>query len=243
VAEAAGITIEHIAKAHIRKEDVVAKVLMRRGGHEGLVHVISAMEACDSYRPWHDKASGATFLKPAPGKCLHYYFYFIDSVVGLCYLRVPTWCPFRLQFYCNGHGWLARKLSAKGIGFTLGDNAFLAIEDFEAAQKLADGFKPEHLHRVLDRYASLCCPVAETFKERYHWSFMQVEYATDLLFRSQNTLAPLYQQLSRQAVLSVKAEEVASFLGKKITPQLAQEIGSPHASKALASSIAWERHR
>ena len=49
LATSAGIAIEHIAKAHIRKEEVVAKVLERRGDHPGLVHIISAMEACDSY--------------------------------------------------------------------------------------------------------------------------------------------------------------------------------------------------
>jgi hypothetical protein len=38
------------------KEDIVAKVLAARGDHPGLVHIISAMEACDSYKPWHDKA-------------------------------------------------------------------------------------------------------------------------------------------------------------------------------------------
>jgi hypothetical protein len=99
VAAEHGVTIEHIAKAHVRKEAVVAEVLARRGDRPGLVHVISAMEACRSYRPWHDKAGGKTFLKPCSGKCLHYYFHFIDAVLGLCYLRVPTWCPFRLQFY------------------------------------------------------------------------------------------------------------------------------------------------
>ena len=124
LAQSAGIEIEHIAKAHIRKEDVVAKVLERRGDHPGLVHIISAMEACQSYKPWHDKASGKTYLKPDTGKCLHYYFYFFDPLVGLCYLRVPTWCPFKLQFYCNGHGWLAQKLKTRRIGFTQVDNAF-----------------------------------------------------------------------------------------------------------------------
>jgi hypothetical protein len=43
---------------------------------------------------------------------------------------------------------------------------------------------------------------------------MQVEYATDLVFRSQAVLKPLYEQLSRQAILT-------TFLGHKITPQLA----------------------
>ena len=240
VAEAAGLEIEHIAKSHIRKEDVVAKVLKRRGDHPGLVHVISAMEACDSYRPWHDKASGRTFLKPDTGKCLHYYFYFIDPEVGLCYLRVPTWCPFRLQFYCNGHGWLARRLAAEGIGFTLADNAFVRIDDWRRAQALADTLKPEWLHRVLDRYAQLCCPVQETIAQPYHWSLMQVEYAVDLVFRSAQTLKPLYEQLSRQAVLSVKAEQVASFLGKKITPQLAQEISSRFDTRIEGTCI---KHR
>jgi hypothetical protein len=43
------------------------------------VHIISAMEACDSYKPWHDKQMHRTFLRPDTGKCLHYYFYFIDK--------------------------------------------------------------------------------------------------------------------------------------------------------------------
>jgi len=240
LAESAGIQIEHIAKAHIRKEDVVAKVLERRGDQPGLVHVISAMEACPSYKPWHDKASGKTFLKPDTGKCLHYYFYFMDAWVGLCYLRVPTWCPFRLQFYCNGHGWLAHKLKAKHIDFTLADNAFVRMDDWERAQELADGLKPKELHRVLDRLAKLCCPVEKTFGQRYHWSLMQAEYATDLAFRSAETLTSLYEPLSRQAVLSVKAEQVATFLGKKITPQLAQEIGSRFSTRIEGTCI---KHR
>ncbi len=236
----AGIQIEHINKPHIRKEDVVAKVLARRGEQAGLVHVISAMEACESYRPWHDKNSGKTFLKPDSGKCLHYYFYFIDEKLGLCYLRVPTWCPFRLQFYCNGHSWLARKLTAAGIDFTLADNAFVHVADFERAQALADAMRPDELHQRLDRHAKRLCPVLDVFEQAYHWSLMQVEYSTDLIFRSEVALKPLYEQLSRQAVLAVKSEQVASFLGKKITPLLAQELGSRFATRIEGTCI---KHR
>jgi hypothetical protein len=55
------------------------------------------METCDTYQPRHDKQTGKSFLRPDSGKCLHYYFYFIDEELGLIHLRVPTWCPFRLQ--------------------------------------------------------------------------------------------------------------------------------------------------
>jgi len=240
LARAAGVAIEHIAKNRIRKEDIVAKVLARRGDHPGLVHIISAMEACDSYKPWHDKRTHRTFLRPDSGKCLHYYFYFIDTELGLIYLRVPTWCPFRLQFYCNGHSWLARQLTAAGIGFTLADNAFVGIDDWARAQTLANQLSPADLHHILDRYAQQCCPVADVFAPSYHWSFMQVEYATDLVFRSQAVLKPLYEQLSRQAVLTVKAEHVASLLGHKITAQLAQEIGSRFATRIEGTCV---KHR
>src|SRR5712664_1515089 len=64
VCAAAGIEIEHVNKSHIRKEDLVARVLQARGDAPGLVHVISAMEACPSYKPWHDKSSGKTYLRP-----------------------------------------------------------------------------------------------------------------------------------------------------------------------------------
>lgn len=236
----AGIEVEHINRPHIRKEEVVAKVLARRGDHPGLVHVISAMEACQSYKPWHDKASGKTYLKPDSGKCLNYYFYFVDETLGLCYLRVPTWCPFRLQFYCNGHSWLARKLAAAGIDFGLADNAFVRLADVDRAQALSDALSPDELHRRLDRYAKRFCPVLDVFEQRYHWSLMQVEYATDLIFRAETTLKPLYEQLAREAVLAVKAEQVASFLGKKITPLLAQELGSRFATRIEGTCI---KHR
>ena len=70
------------------------------------------------------------------------------------------------------------------------------------------------------------CAVLDVFGQTYHWSLRQAEYSTDLMFRSQQTLVPLYDVLSRQAVLAAHAGKVAGFLGKKVTPQLAQEIGS-----------------
>ncbi len=240
LATAAGAKVEFIGKAHIRKEDVVAAVIKSRGDHPGLVHVISAMEACSSYRPWHNKETGQTYLKPAPGKCLHYYFYFIDAELGLVYLRVPTWCPFRLQFYCNGHSWLARQLMKTGIDYVMADNAFIRIDDWEKAQQLADGLSPDVLHRILDRYAKNCCPVLDVFGQTYHWSLMQVECSTDLAFRSDATMKPLYAAISREAILSVKAEQVMSFLGKRMTPQLAQELDSRLSTRIEGTCI---KHR
>ena len=112
IAEENCIAIEFIRKADaFRKEKRIKDIIKVRGEQPGLVHIFSAMEACTSYKPWHDKKTGKTSLKYDSGKCLHYYFYFIDKTFGLWFLRVPTWAPFRLQFYMNGHNWLATKLT------------------------------------------------------------------------------------------------------------------------------------
>jgi len=131
-----------------------------------------------------------------------------------------------LQFYCNGHSALARTLTREGIEYFQQDNAFLRIADLERAQKLADAFSPDVLHRRLDHHAQQFCPVLDVFGQAYHWSLRQVEYSTDLMFRSEQILVPLDDAILRQAVLAANAERVSGFLGKKITPQLAQEIGS-----------------
>lgn len=240
LAASAGITVQYISKAHIRKEAVVAAVIETRGDHPGLVHILSVMEACSSYSAWHDKRTHQTYLRAKSGKCLHYYFYFIDAELGLMYVRVPTWCPFRLQVYCNGHSWLARQLSAAGMGYAMADNAFLRVDDWERAQQLANSQSPDLLHRVLDRYAHQCCPVSDVFNQTYHWSLMQVECSTDLAFGSQATFKPLFDAISREAIISVKAPQVMHFLGKKLSAQVAQEIESRLSTRIEGTCI---KHR
>ena len=100
----------------------------------------------------------------------------------------------------------ARKLTAKSIGYTMADNAFVRIDDCSRAQALADTLSPDQLHRSLDRYAERAVQYPTCSAQSYRWSLMQVElHATDLVFRSAATLKPLYEQLVRESVLSVKA--------------------------------------
>jgi hypothetical protein len=226
LAAEAGVEIEFIRKRNVRKEDRVKAVLARRGEHPGLVCILSAMEPCSTYKPWHDKQTGRTFLKPDDGKCLHYYFYFIDEELGLCYVRVPTWLPCRLQIYFNGHNWLASALEKRKIDYRLMDNAFVHVSDWTRAQQIADGLGIERLHRRLDAFALRFCPIHRSFGVNYHWSVDQCEYATDIVFGKQADLQPIYENLSRTAIHTVKPDNIATFLGKKLVPQFEGEMGN-----------------
>jgi hypothetical protein len=237
LAEEAGLSIEHLRHSNVRKESLVREILKTRGGHAGLVCIFSAMEACPSYKPWHDKPSGRTFFKPDTGKCLHYYFYFIDKDMGLCYLRVPTYAPFRLQFYFNGHGLLEAALRRRQIEARMLENGFIHVADWLVAQRLAEQLKPQLLHRKLDRFARQFCPPIDLFESGYHWSLMQVEYATDIIFRRQQELAPIYEALVRTAIHAVKAEDVATFLGRKLYGQYRDELGNDFKTRIQGTRI------
>jgi hypothetical protein len=159
-------------------------------------------------------------------KCPHYCFYFIDEQLGLCFARVPTWCPFRMQIYLNGHHWLARQLDRRGIRHRLIDNSFVEIEEFQEAQRLVDRWRVQDLHGRLDAVARRFCPVIRTLGLTYHWSVNQAEYATDIVFRRQSDLQAIYEHLTRVAIHAVKADQIATFLGRKLYAHYQDEVGN-----------------
>jgi len=234
------LEIDFIRKKNFRKEDKINSIIKQRGTHPGLVHIFSAMELCTAYKPWHNKKTHTTSLKTVPGKCLHYYFYFITAELGLCYLRVPTWAPFRLQFYCNGHNLLASALNKKNIDFQMLDNVFVQIDDFDKAQKLADDISAKRIHRQLDGIVKQYCPIVRHFANNYHWSFMQVEYATDIIFKQKSDLKLIYDEIIRTAIHSVKPENIATFLGRKLHGGYQDEMGNNFNTRIEGTCI---KHR
>lgn len=226
IAKSNNLEIEFIRKKNFRKEKRVKDILEKRGSHPGLVHIFSAMEPCPSYKPWHNKETHQTYLIFTNAKCLHYYFYFIDDELGRCYVRVPTWCPFRLQIYFNGHNLVSSALQKQEIGYTLIDNVFTNIDSFKDAQKISDELTVDHIHEKIDEFANKFCPVIKKFDVRYHWTIMQAEYATDIIFKKQADLKYIYEQLTRTAIHTVKPENIATFLGKKLHGNYQDEMGN-----------------
>lgn len=245
LAQANGLAIEYICKKNFRKEDRIRAMLDQRGEQPGLVHIFSALEPCLSYKPRHNKQTGKTYLKLDSGKCLHYYFYFIHEDLGLCYQRVPTWCPFRLQFYFNGHAALAAQLKHKGVAFELLDNAFGHIADYALANELAQQLNVEQLHAWLDALVQQYCPVVPLLNAstgeapalRYHWRFWQAEYATDLAFRNPATLQAFYPLLLETLISAVKPADIATFLERKLHGNYQGEMGNRFNQRWLGSRV------
>jgi hypothetical protein len=214
LARAEGIEIRQV-NAGERKEALVEELLAVRGRREGVVCILGAIERCRCFKVGKNQKSGFLQLQWSPGKCQHFYVYFIDAEFGLCHLRLPTWAPFRLQFCCNGHDWLERQLRSAGLRFKKADNCFTHLSDFAAAQALLKNFEPQRLHRMLDRLAARWVAVHGRFGHSLHWSVYQAEWSTDIVFQNDRVLPELYGEIVRTAVLEVGCADIYRFLGKK----------------------------
>jgi hypothetical protein len=218
-ATAVGRPVQYLDR-FVNKEEFVAKIRAERGvAQNGLVAVLSTLEACRSFerRGGPDAQPG---LRRKMRKCLHYYFYWDDGRFGLSQVRLQTWFPFDVHVVLNGREWLARELDRAGIGYVRRDNCFIEIANLTQAQKLLDR-QPKldwcgQLNRLLRRVHPQHAGFFQAAPLDYYWTSEQTEWATDVLFRDAAVLSDLYRTLVRRGIDTFGSRDVLRFLGHKL---------------------------
>ena len=220
-----GVEYRFLKGSH-RKDKLVDEILRQRPDLvEGLVVVFCCMECCPSFKLVY--GDGRPRLVAARRQQRVLYFYFLDPQLGLIYIRLTTWFPFTIQVYVNGHSWLAQEMLRRRLGFNLQDNAFTALDDPEAVQKLADSFVELKWTKILDRLARQVNPLMFERWFRglcYYWVIDQAEFSTDLIFTSREALAGLYPRLLDHATVNFSAMDILGFLGRRFHPRFDGEV-------------------
>lgn len=207
-----------------RKEELVKKIVRKDNITKGLVCILSAVEPCSSFRLAYGE--GRPRLQKANRKCLFLYYYFVDREFGLMHVRIQTWFPFQIQVYINGHEWLVRKMDRLNINYKQLDNAFIAIQKPQRVQRLANNFIKQKWPRVLNAFAHRVNPLLKDILKNteYYWVIDQAEFATDVMFKSRTVLKSLYEKLLRHATMCFSAEDVLTFLGRKLHGRFEGEV-------------------
>jgi hypothetical protein len=237
LAERSGRPLLYLHGSSERKELLARDQARRDGLRSGLIGIWSVVEPCLTYFVRRDRAQKKLVLRLEPGKCLHYYFYFLHKQLGLLHLRLQTWFPFAIHLCLNGRHWLARQLDQVGIGYVQRENCFTWIEDPARAQALAraqlQSAWPALLQPLLEQChphaAELCRPLTLS----YYWSVSESEYATDVMFKSPAALARLYPALVHQGIRHFGSTDVLRFLGHKV--QANGRVHGNHQGEILSS--------
>jgi len=149
-----------------------------------------------------------------------------------------------VQICVNGHEILARKMDEHKIEYIQIENAFHHIDpaQLKRVQRFADRIAKMDWSKILEKYARLVNPLlGDLLKGMTHyWVADQVEYATDLMFDSPATLHPLYKQLVNYATLRFSAEDVLTFLGRKLTGNFQGEVLNDYKKRQLGARV---KHR
>jgi hypothetical protein len=211
--------IIHLDSPQQSKEEVAEKVLKRFPVREGLICVLTCVEQCQTFAVHGNRKTKQVELQPARRKCLFYYFYYLDPAFGLMHVRLQSWLPLTIQVCLNGREYLKRRLDQEGIGYEKRDNCFTKVDDLPRAQALLDelldydwqGFLTAYAHRV-NLWSR---PNNSLGLYDYYWTFRQTEYATDLMFRDEQTLARIYPALVRHAVEQLGCPDLLRFLGRR----------------------------
>jgi hypothetical protein len=223
-AEKAGVPFQRL-EGQPKKEKLVQDLLRQCPRDQGLVTILQVMETCRTVKLRHGQGRPRLAFARRPQRVLYYYF--LDPEFGLMYVRLQTWFPFTIQVYVNGHDWLARQMQQRRLGFVQQDNAFTQLDDSATAQRLADRFPKLPWVKILNRWARHVNPLLNASwigKADYYWVIDQAEYSTDVLFPSRAKLAELYPRLLDHAVLHFSAQDILTFLGRRLHANFDGEV-------------------
>jgi hypothetical protein len=213
-----GVPLRHLNSPEVDKEAAALALAQAHGRSSGRVAVLTSVELCSVYRLRKD-ASG--WVKPVKerGKCLHYYHYFLHAELGLCYVRIQSWFPFRVHVGLNGRQWLYQQLQQRGVSFHKRDNLLLSVADPTLAQQLLDDQRRTDWPTLLDNLVRPLQPLwtyLHDVNKPYYWMTEQSEWASDFVFRSADDLALWYPRWIRHGIETLQCDDVLRYLGKKV---------------------------
>jgi hypothetical protein len=218
-ADAIGIERRYLMSSGTDKEKLARQIAVDKGIPEGSICMLSVLEPCIAPQVKGNKASKKLELVMAPRKCVFVYRYFNDPEFGFGHVRIQSWVPFNVFVCLNGRHWLERQLIKNGIGYVKDGNCFPWIEDVETSQKLLDEQLKTDWAKMLDRLAIEACPglskVLMPFEPHYYWSADETEWATDIMFKSQDVLDSLYPSLLHHAMRVSDSPTVMRYFGRR----------------------------
>jgi hypothetical protein len=220
-AGAAGRPYHYLRSTNISKEDWITDIMARAPVQEGLIAVLGCTEPCRTYKAHGNRQTRKLELSLETSRCLHLYFYVQHPRLGRVHLRLQTWYPFLIHICLNGHDWLARQMDVRGLRYERADNRFTWLEDFAAAQTLADEQLRTDWVSLCEELRQACHPLHEEIARplnglSYYWTAQETEYASDVLFHRQAQLDRLFPRLVHHGMIHLNCTEVMRFLGKRL---------------------------
>jgi hypothetical protein len=181
-AETEGVDLVTFEKGQ-RKDDVAQSYLAAFEGDEGVLFIGKAQEKASVFRT--EKRRDASGVYPwiirSTAMVNHYYVYILDRDFGLLFIKFCSYFPYPAKLCLNGHEWLKRQLTQRGVPFEPLDNGIRATVEATRVQRVADTLDAPKIDAVfrkwLRRIPHPFAPAHRAAGYRYQLSILQAEFA------------------------------------------------------------------
>ena len=207
-----------------RKDDIAQQYLASFSGEEGVLFVGKAQEKASVFRTEKRRdAQGKTYpwIIRSTAMPNHYYFYILDRDFGPLFIKFCSYFPYPAKLCLNGHEWVKRQLTQRGIPFEPLDNGIRSSDQAARVQRIADTLDAAKIDAVFRKWLRrLPHPFAPTHRAagyRYHLSILQAEFALTQVLDRPLTGRCFFEEVIRENLDIGRPDQMQLIFDRRVT--------------------------
>ena len=221
--ETQGIDLVTFEKGQ-RKDDVAQQYLAAFEGEEGVLFVGKAQEKASVFRTEKRRdAHGKKYpwIIRSTAMPNHYYVYILDRDFGPLFIKFCSYFPYAAKLCLNGHEWLKRQLTHRGIPFEPLDNGIRSSNDAGRVQRIADTLDAAKIEAVfrkwLRRLPHPFAPAHRAAGYRYQLSILQSEFALTQVLDRPVTGRCFFEEVIRENLDIGRPDQMQLIFNRRVT--------------------------
>ena len=208
-----------------RKDERTRAYLRHWHGGEGVLYIGKAQERARVVRTErrHDPVTGAAYpwLVSSTAMVNHYYVYLVDDDFGPLFVKFCSYFPYNAKLCVNGHEYLKRQLTQRGIGFEALDNGIVRCDAPDAMQAIAEEVTAPRIDALLRKWlARLPHPFTGADRAehiRYELSILQAEFALTQVFDRPAQGRVFFEEVMRENLDLGRPDHVQLIFNRRVT--------------------------
>ncbi len=172
----------------------------------------------------------------------HYYFYIVDRDFGPLFIKFCSYFPYAAKLCLNGHEWLKRQLTQRGIPFEPLDNGIRSTDAARRVQQIADTLTADKIDAVFRKWLRrLPHPFTAAHRKpgyRYQLSILQAEFALTQVLDRPQTGRGFFEEVIRENLDIGRPDQMQLIFNgasRVVHPAAFGRVCSPKASCPLST--------
>jgi hypothetical protein len=207
-----------------RKDDVAQQYLASFKGEEGVLFVGKAQEKASVFRTEKRRdADGKRYpwIIRSTAMPNHYYVYILDRDFGPLFIKFCTYFPYAAKLCLNGHEWLKRQLTRRGIAFEPLENGIRSSENAARVQQIANELDAAKIDAVFRKWLRrLPHPFTAAHRAagyRSHLSILHAEFALTQVLDRPVTGRCFFEEVIRENLDLGRPDQIQLIFNRRVT--------------------------